>query len=438
MSERREYTSHNFDSINGHVDGVLSREAELARLKRARANKAHVFNALYLAIGLALAMLVLAFAYRIYSGSERLVGGDRGGESMQPSATTAHSEKPAQTVIAEKESVVIVEKEVEVPVHIPINDGNQVIREFTIFHDEKVTGVDGIELVTLGARYASSLEKFPDYQWCYTDNKRNSVSSAHVKLAEKKSQGVVSWLPISSEDALLYGADIKNLEAAKRFCKFISRPPDQEQEPIGLPSGSLLGSGSGFVINKNGNLVTNAHVVEGCSSLRVKNPKDTSGFAAQLVSANQSLDVAVLKVPISSMSEYAVFAKTIEIGSDVAAFGYPLSDTLGKDLKVTKGNISSMSGISGDPRFLQFTAPIQPGSSGGIVVDSHGHAVGISTARLEDEQLVNFAVKGTVVQSFLAEKNIDFFAVDGMADIPPIAESVAKAEQYTKIIECYK
>jgi len=437
MTKQHEYKAHNYDAINGHIDGVLSREAELARLKRARANKAHVFNALYLILGTALAILILAVAYRVFVSS----GIDSQAENATGVSTgsiKSDSQNQSRSIIAEKESVVIVEKRTEVPVDIPIDDGNKVIREFTIFHDEKVSGVDGIEMVTLGARYASSLEKYPNYQWCYTDNKRNAVSSAHVKLAEKKSQGAVSWLPISSEDALLYGADIKNLEAAKRFCKFISRPPDEQPEPAAPPKGSLLGAGSGFVVNKDGNLVTNAHVVEGCSSLRVKNPKDTAGFVAQLVSADESLDVAVLKVPSNSMQEHAVFAKAIEIGSDVAAFGYPLSDTLGEDMKVTKGNISSMSGIAGDPRFLQFTAPIQPGSSGGIVVDLYGHAVGISTARLEDEQLVNFAVKGTVVQGFLAEKNIDFFAVDGLGDVRPISESVAKAEQYTKIIECYK
>jgi S1-C subfamily serine protease len=116
-----------------------------------------------------------------------------------------------------------------------------------------------------------------------------------------------------------------------------------------------------------------------------------------------------------SFKALPIASATARLGEDVYAIGYPLTDILGEAIRVTNGSISALQGIEADPRYYQVSIPIQPGNSGGPVLNDHGEVVGVITAQLNAigvarqtgslPQNVNFAAKiGYVIPLIPAER----------------------------------
>lgn len=154
------------------------------------------------------------------------------------------------------------------------------------------------------------------------------------------------------------------------------------------------------MIAKEGWVVTNAHVVDGCDYVEVS----SFGKAAEIQSDKQN-DLAVLRLPTVPADIQPLKLRNAQpkLGEDVAALGYPLAKLLSDSIKITMGNINSLIGLENDTRYLQISTPIQPGNSGGPLVDRSGFLLGINSAKLDDSyaiktsgsipQNVNFAIK---------------------------------------------
>jgi len=105
------------------------------------------------------------------------------------------------------------------------------------------------------------------------------------------------------------------------------------------------------------------------------------------------------------------------VGEEVTAVGFPLGSLLGTSIKATEGTISSLTGLNNDTRMMQITAPIQPGNSGGPLLDDGGYVIGVVTAKLDEiavaenigslPQNVNFALKGSIVINFLSAHGLE-------------------------------
>jgi hypothetical protein len=186
-----------------------------------------------------------------------------------------------------------------------------------------------------------------------------------------------------------------------------------------LPSASaqssdVTSSGTGFFVSADGWIVTNAHVVEGCRRITVLAQGDVTD---QKVDAQN--DLAAIRIAPTASMVLKLRASEPRLGEDVAAFGYPLSDVLSSSVKITTGNVNSLLGPGDDSRYLQISTPIQPGNSGGPLVDRGGLVLGITSARLKATaggdnapQNVNFAVRGSVLRLFLQSRGIPFQAAD--------------------------
>ena len=173
----------------------------------------------------------------------------------------------------------------------------------------------------------------------------------------------------------------------------------------------ITGSGTGFFVSNDGLIITNHHVIKGANEISVTVATGET-FTAKVVSASATTDLALLRIPHQNKN-YLAFEKpgSSEIGDDVFTLGFPISDLLGKEVKYTDGSISSLSGIQGDATFFQISVPIQPGNSGGPLVNEKGNVVGIvtSTAAVEAfyqatgslPQNVNWAVKGAYASLLL-------------------------------------
>lgn len=197
-------------------------------------------------------------------------------------------------------------------------------------------------------------------------------------------------------------------------------------------------TGSGFRVARSA-IVTNHHVIDGCSRLRV------NGVAAQMRGSDERSDLALLNVSLPGPSS-SLRAQRAAVGEPVAVAGYPLRGLL-SGFNMTTGNLSSLSGMGGDTRLVQITAPVQPGNSGGPVLDSAGNLMGVVVSKLDAikaakitgdiPQNVNFAINANVLRSFLDANSVEYDTAssDKVLLTTAIAE---KAKGFTVLVECWK
>ena len=181
--------------------------------------------------------------------------------------------------------------------------------------------------------------------------------------------------------------------------------------PVPAPSTvtpQIQGSGTGFYFTRNGFLATNNHVVQGGSKFTVHDPKRKTTVWARVVITDPANDLAILQadnttsVPIPLAASFSL--KRLE---DIMTLGYPNAFgpySQGMQIKATTGQINAISGPHDDPRFTQVDLPIQPGNSGGPLIDNRGNVVGIVTGQLRgSHQNVNYALKVDFLQKLISQ-----------------------------------
>lgn len=145
------------------------------------------------------------------------------------------------------------------------------------------------------------------------------------------------------------------------------------------------GTGTAFVVSADGYLVTCAHVVEGAKSLEVH--LGNQKYPAQVIASDAAHDVAVIKINAQNLTPIALSdSNAVQLGQSVRAFGFPLSDVLGNNLKVTSGSISGLNQEAGI-RIFQVDAAINPGNSGGPLVNEFGDVIGVASAKLTGDSV---------------------------------------------------
>ena len=184
------------------------------------------------------------------------------------------------------------------------------------------------------------------------------------------------------------------------------KPGEKAISPIKKKESS---TGTGFFINPM-NIITNQHVVDSCRNIKIIKNGVTS--SAKIKSVDRTNDLAVLTASEHSKT-YLKFrsGRSVRIGESIIAMGYPLGILLGSRVKLTTGNVSSLTGLVNDTTTLQLTAPVQPGSSGGPLLDNTGSVVGVVHAQLAKKysaENVNLAIKANVATMFLDVHEIDY------------------------------
>ncbi len=205
-----------------------------------------------------------------------------------------------------------------------------------------------------------------------------------------------------------------------------------------------VSSGTGFLVSEEGHIVTNAHVVYGSTTIKVRG-LNGSEYDAFLVKVSRKEDLAIILTNIKG-GKTASFrtAPPIALGEPVFAYGFPLSGALSTSGNFTSGNIAALAGLADDTSQIQITTPVQPGNSGGPLLDSRGQIVGIVTSKLNSlkaadiindiPQNVNFAIKSSVVTNFLAGHEIKYTQENSPQDLSPV-EVAEKAKDFTFYIE---
>ncbi len=215
-------------------------------------------------------------------------------------------------------------------------------------------------------------------------------------------------------------------EGQRRAAQFVARKAvdgksDSEVQPD--LNATPIGSGTGFFI-ANEYLITNHHVVNRANAVRVV--CDNESYKAQIIRTDAANDVAILKVSRTAAADRGkretekerdfaslpiLSSRDIHLGDSVFTIGFPNPKVQGVQPKLTRGEISSLAGIKDDPRYFQMSVAVQPGNSGGALVDLQGNVVGVVTMRLDDlnalrtsgalPQNVNYSLKSSFLIAFL-------------------------------------
>ena len=196
-------------------------------------------------------------------------------------------------------------------------------------------------------------------------------------------------------------------------------------------------TGTGWFFNSN-HVATCWHVIDGCKSISIE--VDGVKFPAQVVAKDTANDIADLRIGQCNVRHtyLPIKARVAKISDKVFTIGYPLASILGQAQKYTEGTVSAVSGIGNDGRYYQISTPIQPGNSGGALVDERGNVVGLTSSALNAiktativgalPQNVNYAIKVRYLVALLEDSSI-YFSVDDVAhnDRQQLVEYVSAA-----------
>lgn len=224
--------------------------------------------------------------------------------------------------------------------------------------------------------------------------------------------------------------------------------PRPETPSSDLPPGFTLDpvvqrTGAGFIVSRDGRILTNYHVVEGCAEVRIP-PHGSAVFFA----ADPRNDLALLRTGKGSNLPVAFReGRGVRLGEPVVVIGFPLRGLLASGPNVTTGTVSALAGPGNDSRLLQITAPVQPGNSGGPLLDEGGHVIGVVVSKLDAlkvaeitgdlPQNVNFAISGAVVRAFLEGQGVAY-ATDLSTKRLDTAEIAEAARGFTVVVECWR
>ena len=208
-------------------------------------------------------------------------------------------------------------------------------------------------------------------------------------------------------------------------------------------SGNEKSSGTSYAISSNGYIVTNHHVTNGASSIKIRgvNGDFSKTYIAKVVIEDKNNDLSIIKIDDPSFTSlgtipYIIANRSSEVGCSVFVLGYPLRATMGDEVKLTNGIISSKSGFQGDITSYQITAPVQPGNSGGPLFDDKGSIIGIINAKHIGAENASYAIKVSYLMNLidLMEKKPKLQTISTLAG-KSLTEQVKILKKFTYIIE---
>ena len=306
----------------------------------------------------------------------------------------------------------------------------------------------------------NNTNQFKDYEYLGVVIKGRGVANrpgfVKLKLNKTASKNVYTGQYVVVNMALGFsmGGDEVTFLAKENYIETVVRqlgkvtllrtyPSFEDRKSVSKERVERESSGSGFFVNNNGYIVTNNHVVDKCKKIQVA--YENKKYDAKKYSFDLNNDISVLKTNINSNNFVKLKKNKNNLGQEILAFGFPLSDLLANNLNMTSGDISALSGIQNDIRYVQISAPVQPGNSGGPLIDRNGDLAGIVSAKINAiavarytgslPENINFAIKTKNLIDHLEAHKIKFSYSDQKSNRNK--SDIAKdAQKYTVKIIC--
>jgi S1-C subfamily serine protease len=310
---------------------------------------------------------------------------------------------------------------------------------------QTVHGSNRTSEVTRGRAYSSEIARIT------VDCVGRTLSLNHVDFFNNNGTWVAyqSFTPVFTDPSRMEGG----AEVVSTLCQLPSAgqgatvdPPPTAAPPQSGPAVSRVTTvGSGFLINGSGQVVTNDHVVPECNSISVI--QSGSLHRARLLARDPRNDLAVVEAPTLRGSGASIRSGAAQVGEEVLAAGFPLAGLLATDVIVTNGIINALAGLEDDPSRVQISAPVQPGNSGGPLLDRSGNVVGVVVEKLnatwtakkfsgDIPQNVNFAIKPEVLRLFLEANRLQFRQAASGPKMGTV-DLASRARQFTVKVECF-
>jgi TPR repeat protein len=241
---------------------------------------------------------------------------------------------------------------------------------------------------------------------------QNEITPSQIEEAQQKVSRArkIRELPaekkeISKEDKLIAGI-IESLVAKREKASKENRQTTEKAES----------TSTGFLITSDGYILTACHSVEETAKVEVliydDNNYSQKSYPAKVVLKDEAIDIAILKIEDVNLPFLPIVSSsTAKTGDAAFTMGYPQIGLQGTEPKFTEGSISSLSGLTNNQKYFQISIPVQPGNSGGPLVNDKGEVIGIIIAKLNDvasflitgslPQNVNYALKSSFVLPFI-------------------------------------
>lgn len=300
---------------------------------------------------------------------------------------------------------------------------------------------------TYGSGRGVPVDLVQAYKWCnlaasqgdtdaksMLDGLQQQMTLDQINTAQKLS---ASWSPTDG------GSSVATLDATSGQTSKKKRVQAVASEHKRL---KLSSTGTGFYVTNDGSLVTNAHVVDGCADIRAVDGSQTRQLT--LVTEDATDDLALLSAngPTHSSATFRDDVP-IQIGAHIIVLGYPLPDVLSGQLTLTDGSVSALGGLGGAVDQFQFSAPIQPGNSGGPILDTAGRVTGMSVGKLnaiavakavgDVPENVNFGINEATIRAFLDLHSVRYKLSKVSIQIPDTSLG-QQARNYTVLLQCWK
>ena len=173
-------------------------------------------------------------------------------------------------------------------------------------------------------------------------------------------------------------------------------------------------TGTGFLINNDGYIMTNRHVIERAKELTVTftiSGKKVERIA-EIIDYSTFDDLALIKVDIknlfTSVSPYSFKKEQLNIGSKIYTMGYPVPSYMGTNIKLTDGMVNATTGFQDSESEYQISAPIQGGNSGSPMFDGEGFIRGVIVSSYDEGQNVNYSIKSQKLFELLDKFKIKY------------------------------
>lgn len=258
------------------------------------------------------------------------------------------------------------------------------------------------------------LDTSRDYSWSFGDVKAIFYKTGRPNIY-KGTEALHTHVGFfESESDIFSNGDVLEIQSISQVAR--KGIPDEQStfykisptNNITISNNKEKWSGTGFALY-NGYIVTNNHVADGATDIEIfgVNGDFTKGYKAKVIGKDKESDLALLQIEdptiISSwnLPPYSVNYTMADVGEDVFALGYPLIGTMGEEVKLTNGIISSRSGFEGDVTNYQISVPIQPGNSGGPMFNEDGELVGIICAKHEGAENAGYAIKTSYLKNLI-------------------------------------
>ena len=213
-----------------------------------------------------------------------------------------------------------------------------------------------------------------------------------------------------------------------------SNKTKKQKEAISKDENPSKGTvGTGFFVNNEGYVITNYHVVktnENNTKIMFRDKEKD----AKMIAFDEILDIALLKVEVKNKNYIKFSNNSPKKAQSILVAGYPYGKYISDDLKITSGIINSLKGIKNNTSMLQIDATVNPGNSGGPIVDKDsGSLVGVATMKLSkdytkaafgvESENTNYGIKSSQVKDFLEANNVSVSIKKNKLNINELEES---------------